>query len=97
MTIETTISLDDTVYRAIEDKVGTEGVSRFINEALHGVLDSGGTEAHGEEPTGENTSGDYFETFREGGRAISEMATSTRRRLARLRAGLQRADFPPQI
>lgn len=40
---------------------------------------------------------DYFEPFTEDSRTITEMAASTRKRLAVRRDDLRRADFPPHI
>lgn len=97
MTVQTSISLDATVYRAIEERVGPEGVSDFVNDALSKVLGTGESGVCREEPTAQQDSGDYFEAFTEKGRTIAEMAKCRRDRLALLRKDLHRADFPPSI
>lgn len=97
MALQTTVSLDATVYRAIESRVGPEGVSDFVNEALSRILDSEEADVCPNGAMPGQVSEGYFETFTETGRTIAEMAASTRKRLALLRNDLQRADFPPHV
>ena len=97
MTVQTTISLDANLYRAIEDKVGPEGVNDFISEALSKVIAMGDRAARSDEPEADRASADYFEAFTERDRTIAEMAACTRKRLTVLRGAVRRSDFPPGI
>ena len=97
MTVETTISLDADLYRAIEERVGPEGVDDFVSATLSKVLAMGDRASRSDSPEADRASADYFEAFTERDRTIAEMAACTRKRLAVLRKAVQRSDFPPGI